>query len=138
MLIKGKGKSFELLDGNILRLEFFNQNEITVDDLKSDLEIFDDITKDFQVKKLVILHHNSIKNEARLFSEAENKKRANKIIAEAIVLKGIKYSIFLNAYLLFISKSYPTKTFAKEEDAIKWLEKISNKKASKNEQLISN
>jgi hypothetical protein len=117
-------RSFEIISENVILMKFHKNIELTLENLKTDYQIYDKLTQGKPFYKISVLNKNTITNEARLFVEKENKLRSNLILGEAIVTMGMKQRFFLNAYLIFQAKSFPVKTFLNVNGALNWVNEL--------------
>ena len=120
-----KTRSLSWVSSQVVEIEYNDNTTITLENAILDYHLFDKFVKNQRVKKLIISGANTkITEEAKHYISKENQKRANKIIAEAIVVKSNTQKIIANCYFKLIKLYYPTKVFTDKNDALNWLNNL--------------
>ncbi len=120
--IISKTRQIELLNANTVKIQYFNNVIIELEDVMEDYKIYDSVTKNKPFKKLILSgRFTNITPEARKYIQEENTRRVQIITAEALVMTSLHQKMFANIYFSILRKAYPLKVFQKEEAALVWL-----------------
>lgn len=115
------------LRGDIYFYRIRDGAEISLEEAKEMVEIGSELTKDIRVGALVDARaHFTDTNEARQYF-AENTQK-NQFAAVAVITSSLAQRLIINFYINFNRPNVPTKMFGDEEEAMKWLRKILDKK----------
>ncbi|MDP2176260.1 MAG: hypothetical protein Q8K70_10170 [Bacteroidota bacterium] len=118
-------RNISYINESIVKVEFENNIQIGLDDMKNALDYYDSITEKKTLKKLLITGYRTfINKEARQYGYQQMKLKKNQVIAEAFVVHNLPQKMVVNFYITFIKKDYPIKFFTDEESALKWLNSI--------------
>jgi len=121
-VISSETRTIRNVSDDLVEIVYYDHAHITVENLLEDNRLFDKLVRQRRVKKLIILgRHTKIDMEARQRAAEENRKRRNRIIAEAIVVRSTTARLAVNMYILFLNKEYPVKVFPNAEKAMEWL-----------------
>lgn len=129
MTVESNTRVTSWLKPKLVQVQYKDNIDIDLTDAVEDYRIYDEFTEGKPVKKLILSgKYTIITSEARTYIQSENKKRSDKIIAEAIVIHSLAQRIFANMYFGIIHRSYPLKVFNSKDDALMWLDNIPTKK----------
>ena len=108
------------IEDGIIRVFIKDNQEIEVEDLNEMSLTYKALMTTEKAPFLVVLgKFSSISNEARkILSE---KSRSKIKLIEALVINSLAQRIIVNVILMINRKSYPTKGFNSESDALLWL-----------------
>jgi hypothetical protein len=122
-MISSETRTIRRVNDELVEIVYYDNAHITVDNLKTDLALYDQLIGKKRVKKLMILgHHMTIDMDARKKAAEENRRRKSRIIAEAIVVRSTATRLAVNMYILFLNREYPVKVFPNAEKAMEWLD----------------
>jgi hypothetical protein len=118
-------KDVTYINDSIVKIEFENDIQIELIDMKNAFEFYDEFTQKKPLKKLLITGYRTfINKEARQYGHQQMKYRKDQVIAEAFVVHNLPQKMVVNFYITFIKKDYPIKFFTNEKSALKWLNAI--------------
>jgi hypothetical protein len=126
-IISSETRTMRKLNDQLVEIVYYDHAHVTVDQLKTDIALYDKLVLNKRMKKLIILgRHTTIDMDARKKAAEENRKRGSRIIAEAIVVRSTAIRLAINMYILFLDREYPVKVFATTETATEWLSSVDN------------
>lgn len=115
-------RHIEIIDQDLVRLSYVDEVEVDLISAKIDYKLFDEITKGKPFRKLVVSgKYTQLTEDAIKYIQAENKKRAHLIIAEAIVVNSLAQRLLGNFYYRLQKPNYDIRMFTSEEKAMDWL-----------------
>ena len=115
------------LNGDIYRYRIREGAEISLEDAKELVTIGSELTKGIRVGAIVDARaHFTDTNESRKYFAEHTKK--NQFAAVAIITSSLAQRLIVNFYINVDRPNVPTKMFGSEEEALKWLRKILDKK----------
>lgn len=121
-VISSETRTISLVAADLIEIVYYDHAHLTMETVKRDILLFDEVVKRKRVKKLIIIgKHTKIDMDARRQAAEENRKRKNRIVAEAIVVSSTAMRLAINMYMLFLNREYPVKVFSNRERALEWL-----------------
>jgi hypothetical protein len=121
-IISSETRTIRNVGDDLVEIVYYDHAHVTADNFMEDLKLYDKFVRQRRVKKLIIIgRHTKIDLEARKKAAEENRKRRNRIIAEAIVVRSTSIRLAVNMYILFLNKEYPVRIFSNTEQAMEWL-----------------
>lgn len=119
--IASETRTMQLLNSDIVEIIYHENVVVTIELAKEDFRLYEQLTENKPAKKLISGKGLKIDVDVRKFIAAENTKRRQLIIAEAIVANSSLGKAMSYLYLFFQNQAYPCKVFSSREKALKWL-----------------
>jgi hypothetical protein len=115
-------KSISMIHEDIVEIIFHDDMVFSMEDMKTAYEEYDEFTGGKRLKRLVVVgKHSAMSKEVRKYGEAENERRKDNCIAEAMVVHNFVQKMCTNFYLKYIRDIYPARSFTDIEEAKQWL-----------------
>jgi predicted Zn-dependent peptidase len=122
-ILSSETRTIQLVKADLIEIVYYDHAHLTKETVLHDIVLFDELVGRKRVKKLVIIgKHTKIDLDARKQAAEENRRRKNRIRAEAIVVTSTAMRIAIQMYMLFLNQEYPVKLFSTRENALVWLE----------------
>ncbi len=120
-LLRTEKLYIEFTEDDIVRVVIEPNAHIEHEDLDRNHEIFKENLKQRRVPFIIIFgkFSTSDKQSREKFAHEE---RANYKLMEALVLNTLAHKLVANFHVNFYSPKYPTRIFATEKAAIKWIQ----------------
>lgn len=117
--------TIELIEQNLVRLEYYDNAEVNLEAAQLDYKLYLKLVQDRRVKHLVIGGaETQLSPDAMKFIKHKNEQRKDKIIAEAIVTGSLAQRLLGNFYFRILRPNYNVRMFTDQARALSWLSTI--------------
>ncbi|MCW3085283.1 MAG: hypothetical protein JWP12_2649 [Bacteroidetes bacterium] len=120
-----KGYSVFMRHDHIIQLQFEEDGFYgDLDDAKNMMDTFRKLNNGTRHALIVIYQENNMFSKEVREYIAQKEISDEILLADALVIKGLALKILGNAYLKINKPTRPTALFTNQEDALKWLRKV--------------
>ena len=120
------------LDHDLIKIVYKDEYQVELEDAKMVDDVFQELSGDEPVRVIMNTsgRYSVFSSEAQNYFSKEGKMvLKNKILAFATVINSLPNRLLVRFYLTFFRPPYPFEVFKNEEEALNYLNSLTNKKS---------